>query len=199
MPTSLLLLLLLIVLLQGDPTYLIVNSEGAIENYGLNAVCTHLGCVVPWVGVSTSLSRGGAGGGGAFAGRERPHSCCWYRSRTWSSHSRSSRPLTAAAAGVQARSRSGARSSQRLQHVQLLQQPGETADQRQLCRAVVLWCCQPSREFLVSVHHSSKHTMAWWPSAAAAAAWQQHVGAQPCGSAAAARADSHREGSGCTE
>jgi len=35
--------------LKGDPTYLIVNNEGAIENYGLNAVCTHLGCVVPWV------------------------------------------------------------------------------------------------------------------------------------------------------
>lgn len=40
------------VIVQGDPTYLIVNNEGAIENYGLNAVCTHLGCVVPWVGVS---------------------------------------------------------------------------------------------------------------------------------------------------
>jgi Rieske Fe-S protein len=31
-----------------------VNSDNAIENYGLNAVCTHLGCVVPWVGVSTA-------------------------------------------------------------------------------------------------------------------------------------------------
>lgn len=41
--------------LQGDPTYLIVNQDGAIENYGLNAVCTHLGCVVPWVGVSVLL------------------------------------------------------------------------------------------------------------------------------------------------
>lgn len=35
-------------MLQGDATYLIVNNEGAIEKYGLNAVCTHLGCVVPW-------------------------------------------------------------------------------------------------------------------------------------------------------
>jgi cytochrome b6-f complex iron-sulfur subunit len=35
--------------LKGDPTYLIVNGDSAIENYGLNAVCTHLGCVVPWV------------------------------------------------------------------------------------------------------------------------------------------------------
>lgn len=34
--------------LQGDATYLIVTSEGNIESYGLNAVCTHLGCVVPW-------------------------------------------------------------------------------------------------------------------------------------------------------
>jgi len=35
--------------LKGDPTYLIVNAEGKLENYGINAVCTHLGCVVPWV------------------------------------------------------------------------------------------------------------------------------------------------------
>jgi len=34
--------------LKGDPTYLIVTEDGKIENYGLNAVCTHLGCVVPW-------------------------------------------------------------------------------------------------------------------------------------------------------
>lgn len=33
---------------QADATYLIVNTEGSIEKYGLNAVCTHLGCVVPW-------------------------------------------------------------------------------------------------------------------------------------------------------
>ncbi|MDM7954687.1 MAG: cytochrome b6-f complex iron-sulfur subunit [Cyanobium sp. CZS 25K] len=31
--------------LKGDPTYLIIEGEGAI---GLNAICTHLGCVVPW-------------------------------------------------------------------------------------------------------------------------------------------------------
>lgn len=36
---------------QGDPTYLVVNKEGSLENYGVNAVCTHLGCVVPWNGV----------------------------------------------------------------------------------------------------------------------------------------------------
>ena len=37
---------------QGDPTYLVVNDQGKLENFGINAVCTHLGCVVPWVGVS---------------------------------------------------------------------------------------------------------------------------------------------------
>jgi len=37
--------------IKGDPTYLIVNDDGAsLNSYGLNAVCTHLGCVVPWVG-----------------------------------------------------------------------------------------------------------------------------------------------------
>ena len=35
--------------LKGDPAYLIVTNEGNLEEYGLNAVCTHLGCVVPWV------------------------------------------------------------------------------------------------------------------------------------------------------
>lgn len=34
--------------LKGDPTYLIVTGEDAIGSYGLNAICTHLGCVVPW-------------------------------------------------------------------------------------------------------------------------------------------------------
>lgn len=34
--------------LKGDPTYLIVEGGDAIASYGLNAVCTHLGCVVPW-------------------------------------------------------------------------------------------------------------------------------------------------------
>lgn len=33
---------------QGDATYLVVKDDGSIENYGINAVCTHLGCVVPW-------------------------------------------------------------------------------------------------------------------------------------------------------
>lgn len=34
--------------LKGDATYLIVTDKLEIEKYGLNAVCTHLGCVVPW-------------------------------------------------------------------------------------------------------------------------------------------------------
>jgi cytochrome b6-f complex iron-sulfur subunit len=34
--------------LKGDPTYIVVESEGTLANYGINAVCTHLGCVVPW-------------------------------------------------------------------------------------------------------------------------------------------------------
>ncbi|MFZ9737905.1 MAG: cytochrome b6-f complex iron-sulfur subunit [Prochlorotrichaceae cyanobacterium] len=34
--------------LKGDPTYLIVEGDEALASYGLNAVCTHLGCVVPW-------------------------------------------------------------------------------------------------------------------------------------------------------
>ncbi len=34
--------------LKGDPTYLVVTDDGSIENYGINAICTHLGCVVPW-------------------------------------------------------------------------------------------------------------------------------------------------------
>ena len=34
--------------LKGDATYLIVKEDKTIETYGLVAVCTHLGCVVPW-------------------------------------------------------------------------------------------------------------------------------------------------------
>ena len=34
--------------LKGDPTYLVVKEDKSIESYGINAVCTHLGCVVPW-------------------------------------------------------------------------------------------------------------------------------------------------------
>ncbi|MGB3293269.1 MAG: cytochrome b6-f complex iron-sulfur subunit [Phormidesmis sp.] len=34
--------------LKGDPTYLVVKNEGGLESYGINSICTHLGCVVPW-------------------------------------------------------------------------------------------------------------------------------------------------------
>ena len=34
--------------LKGDPTYLVVKGDGLLASYGINAVCTHLGCVVPW-------------------------------------------------------------------------------------------------------------------------------------------------------
>jgi cytochrome b6-f complex iron-sulfur subunit len=32
----------------GFSRYLIVKEDKTLESYGLNAVCTHLGCVVPW-------------------------------------------------------------------------------------------------------------------------------------------------------
>jgi len=34
--------------LRGDATYLILDEEKNLATFGLNAVCTHLGCVVPW-------------------------------------------------------------------------------------------------------------------------------------------------------
>lgn len=34
--------------LKGDPTYLVVSDDGSLESYGINSICTHLGCVVPW-------------------------------------------------------------------------------------------------------------------------------------------------------
>jgi cytochrome b6-f complex iron-sulfur subunit len=34
--------------LKGDATYLILDDEKNMADYALNAVCTHLGCVVPW-------------------------------------------------------------------------------------------------------------------------------------------------------
>jgi len=33
--------------LKGDPTYLVVTDD-KLDKYGINAVCTHLGCVVPY-------------------------------------------------------------------------------------------------------------------------------------------------------
>lgn len=34
--------------LKGDAHYLITSENGGLEKYAINAVCTHLGCVVPW-------------------------------------------------------------------------------------------------------------------------------------------------------
>jgi cytochrome b6-f complex iron-sulfur subunit len=35
--------------LSGDATYLIIDeNSAAIKDFALNAICTHLGCVVPW-------------------------------------------------------------------------------------------------------------------------------------------------------
>jgi len=34
--------------LKGDPTYIVVTEDKSIADFGINAVCTHLGCVVPW-------------------------------------------------------------------------------------------------------------------------------------------------------
>lgn len=34
--------------LKGDAYYLITTDDNDLEYYALNAVCTHLGCVVPW-------------------------------------------------------------------------------------------------------------------------------------------------------
>ena len=34
--------------LKGDATYLILDEQKVMADYALNAVCTHLGCVVPW-------------------------------------------------------------------------------------------------------------------------------------------------------
>merc|ERR1719331_472562 len=34
--------------LKGDATYLILDENKVMADFALNAVCTHLGCVVPW-------------------------------------------------------------------------------------------------------------------------------------------------------
>jgi len=33
---------------KGDPTWIITEPEGKIKYFGIGAVCTHLGCTVPW-------------------------------------------------------------------------------------------------------------------------------------------------------
>ena len=34
--------------LKGDAHYLIVTQDNKLADFAINAVCTHLGCVVPW-------------------------------------------------------------------------------------------------------------------------------------------------------
>merc|ERR1719284_1412999 len=34
--------------LKGDATYLLTDADKKIADFGINAVCTHLGCTVPW-------------------------------------------------------------------------------------------------------------------------------------------------------
>ncbi|XP_058727609.1 cytochrome b6-f complex iron-sulfur subunit, chloroplastic-like [Vicia villosa] len=34
--------------LKGDPTYLVVEKDRTLATFAINAVCTHLGCVVPF-------------------------------------------------------------------------------------------------------------------------------------------------------
>jgi cytochrome b6-f complex iron-sulfur subunit len=34
--------------LKGDAFYLILDDQKNMADFALNAVCTHLGCVVPW-------------------------------------------------------------------------------------------------------------------------------------------------------
>lgn len=34
--------------LKGDPTYVMVENDRTLATYGINAVCSHLGCIVPW-------------------------------------------------------------------------------------------------------------------------------------------------------
>jgi cytochrome b6-f complex iron-sulfur subunit len=34
--------------IKGDATYLVVKEDKTIQDFGIVAVCTHLGCVVPW-------------------------------------------------------------------------------------------------------------------------------------------------------
>ena len=34
--------------LKGDAHYLIVKQDNTLADFAINAVCTHLGCVVPW-------------------------------------------------------------------------------------------------------------------------------------------------------
>jgi len=63
---------------QGDATYLIVKDDGTLTDYGLNAVCTHLGCVVPWnkaSGAAQCMQPAGLLSDAAFAQAENKFKC----------------------------------------------------------------------------------------------------------------------------
>lgn len=49
---------------QGDATYLVVTNDNKLESYGINAVCTHLGCVVPWNSAENKVRAAEPGTGG---------------------------------------------------------------------------------------------------------------------------------------
>ncbi|KAF3776244.1 Cytochrome b6-f complex iron-sulfur subunit [Nymphaea thermarum] len=34
--------------LDGEPTYLILDNDKTLAKFAINAICTHLGCIVPW-------------------------------------------------------------------------------------------------------------------------------------------------------
>ncbi|CAN6453314.1 unnamed protein product [Victoria cruziana] len=34
--------------LDGEPTYLILENDKTLAKFAINAICTHLGCIVPW-------------------------------------------------------------------------------------------------------------------------------------------------------
>lgn len=40
---------------KGDPYYLMIDQNGQLLPYSLDAVCTHLGCVVPWEAASNQF------------------------------------------------------------------------------------------------------------------------------------------------
>ncbi|CAI5473660.1 unnamed protein product [Closterium sp. Yama58-4] len=35
--------------LDDETAYIVVNDDGTLGNFAINAICTHMGCVVPWV------------------------------------------------------------------------------------------------------------------------------------------------------
>merc|ERR1711871_1550978 len=66
--------------LKGDPTYIIVKEDGkSVENFGVNSVCTHLGCVVPWNAAENKFKGHCHGSQYNFQGKvvRGPAPCLW--------------------------------------------------------------------------------------------------------------------------